>query len=91
MALITALEYKTKGNEYYSNNEFDLSIESYTKAIEIIENDSEDDLPLHLLYSNRAAAHIKTKDFYAGYFDAKKSIKLQKRKKRSLKNEKKTK
>ena len=75
---LTAFEYKTQGNEYYSRNEFLLSIESYTKAIELIENNipEENDLSLDLLYSNRAAAYIKIKDFYAGYFDAKKSLKL---------------
>ncbi|CAF0877940.1 unnamed protein product [Adineta steineri] len=77
---LTALEYKTQGNQYYSNQQSSLAIQSYTEAIKLIEKNSEDEinLPLHLLYLNRSAAFIQDKDFYSGYQDAKKSLKLKK-------------
>jgi len=75
---LTALEYKNQGNEYYSNNQSLLAIESYSEAIKLIENKSQENLPLYLLYLNRSAAFIQDKNFYSGYEDAKKSLKLKK-------------
>ncbi|CAF2588167.1 unnamed protein product [Rotaria sp. Silwood2] len=74
----TAMEYKSEGNKYYSNKEWLLAIESYSKSIKLIENNNEDNLPLYLLYSNRSAAYIQDKNFYSGYEDAKQSLKLKK-------------
>jgi tetratricopeptide (TPR) repeat protein len=75
---LTPLEYKTQGNEYYSSNQSSLAIQSYTQAIQLIEKNPQEDLPLYLLYSNRSAAYIQDKDFYCGYEDAKQSLKLNK-------------
>jgi tetratricopeptide (TPR) repeat protein len=75
---LTPLEYKSQGNEYYSNNQSSLAIQSYTQAIQLIEKNPQEDLPLYLLYSNRSAAYIQDKDFYCGYQDAKQSLKLKK-------------
>ncbi len=75
---LTALEYKNQGNEYYSKNEWILAIESYNEAIKLVENNSEENPPLYLLYLNRSAAYIQDKNFYNGYEDAKKSLKLKK-------------
>jgi tetratricopeptide (TPR) repeat protein len=75
---LTPLEYKSQGNEYYSNNQSSLAIQSYTQAIQLIEKNPQEDLPLYLLYSNRSAAYIQDKDFYCGYQDEKQSLKLKK-------------
>jgi tetratricopeptide (TPR) repeat protein len=75
---LTPLELKNQGNEYYSNNQSSLAIESYTKAIELLQINPEESLPLYLLYSNRSAAYIQEKNFYDGYEDAKESLKLKK-------------
>jgi tetratricopeptide (TPR) repeat protein len=75
---LTPLEYKTQGNEYYSTNQSSLAIQSYTQAIQLIEKNPQEDIPLYLLYSNRSAAYIQDKDFYGGYEDAKQSLKLKK-------------
>jgi tetratricopeptide (TPR) repeat protein len=75
---LTPLEYKTQGNQYYSSNQSSLAIQSYTQAIQLIEKNPQEDLPLYLLYSNRSAAYIQDKDFYCGYEDAKQSLKLNK-------------
>ncbi len=75
---LTPLEFKHQGNEYYSNNQSSLAIESYTKAIELLQINSDESLPLYLLYSNRSAAFIQEKNFYDGYEDAKESLKLKK-------------
>lgn len=75
---LTAMEYKIKGNKHYSNNESLLAIESYNEAIKLIENKSDENVPLYLLYSNRSAAFIQDKNFYSGYEDAKCSLKLKK-------------
>lgn len=72
---LTALEYKNEGNQYYSKNESLLAIESYNEAIKLIENNYEENVPLYL---NRSAAFIQDKNFYSGYEDAKKSLKLNK-------------
>jgi hypothetical protein len=77
MSLI-ALEYKNEGNEYYSNNQSLLAIESYNEAIKLVENNCEETVPLYLLYSNRSAAFIQDKNYYSGYEDAKQSLKLKK-------------
>jgi tetratricopeptide (TPR) repeat protein len=73
---LSPLEHKNQGNEYYSNNQPLLAIESYTKAIELLQINPEESLPLYLLYSNRSAAYIQEKNFYDGYEDAKESLKL---------------
>jgi len=73
---LTALEYKNQGNKYYSNNQSLLAIESYNEAIKLVENNCEENPPLYLLYSNRSAVYIQDKNFYDGYEDAKKSLKL---------------
>jgi tetratricopeptide (TPR) repeat protein len=75
---LTPLELKNQGNEYYSNNQSSLAIESYTKAIELLRINPEESLPLYLLHSNRSAAFIQEKNFYDGYEDAKESLKLKK-------------
>jgi tetratricopeptide (TPR) repeat protein len=75
---LTPLELKNQGNEYYSNNQSSLAIESYTKAIELLQINAEESLPLYLLHSNRSAAYIQEKNFYDGYEDAKESLKLKK-------------
>lgn len=71
---LTPLELKNQGNEYYSNNQSSLAIESYSQTIKI-RIDLEESLPLYLLYSNRSAAYIQDKNFYSGYEDAKQSLK----------------
>jgi tetratricopeptide (TPR) repeat protein len=76
--VLTAIEYKNQGNQYYANNEPLLAIESYSEAIKIIENNLEENLPLYLLYLNRSAAYIQEKNFYSGYEDAKQSLLLKK-------------
>jgi len=75
---LTALEYKNQGNQYYSNNQSLLAIESYNEAIKLVENNCEENVPLYLLYSNRSAAFIQDKNYYSGYEDAKQSLKLKK-------------
>jgi len=76
---LTAMEYKNRGNEYYSKNESLLAIESYSEAIKLVQNNPEENAPpLYLLYSNRSAAYIQDKNFYSGYEDAKQSLKLKK-------------
>ena len=73
---LTAFVYKKQANEYYSKNEWQLAIESYTEAIQLIEKTSDESVPLYLLYLNRSAAYIQDKNFYSGYEDAKESLKL---------------
>lgn len=73
---LNAMEYKIEGNEYYKKKQWLSAIDSYNKAIQMIENNVEQDPPLYLLYLNRSAAYIKDKNFYSGYEDAKKSLKL---------------
>ncbi|CAF1417345.1 unnamed protein product [Rotaria sp. Silwood1] len=73
---LTAVEYNNQANKYYLNNESLLSIESYSEAIKLIENNSKENLPLYLLYLNRSAAYIQDKNFYSGYEDAKYSLNL---------------
>ena len=75
---LTLLELKNQGNQYYSNNQSSLAIESYTEAIKLVHIHPEEDVPLYVLYSNRAAAYIQDEDFYCGYEDAKESLKLKK-------------
>ena len=75
----TALEYKNQGNEHYMKKQISLAIQSYNEAIKLLENHPDENLPLYLLYSNRSAAYIQDKDFYSGYEDAKRSLKLQKK------------
>ncbi|CAF3664974.1 unnamed protein product [Rotaria sordida] len=77
---LTVLEYKTQGNQYYSNNQSLLAIQSYSEAIKLIENKLEEEniVSLYLLYLNRSAAYTQDKDFYCGYEDAKQSLKLKK-------------
>jgi translocation protein SEC72 len=76
---LTAMEYKTAGNAYYSKNDSLSAIESYSKAIKLVENKSdEENVSLYLLYSNRSAAYIQDKDYYSGYEDAKQSLKMKK-------------
>ncbi|CAF1265954.1 unnamed protein product [Adineta ricciae] len=77
---LTPSDLKNQGNQYYSNQQSSLAIQSYSQAIQLIENNSHDDVPLYLLYSNRSAAHIQEKDFYNGYEDAKQSLNLQRNK-----------
>lgn len=74
----TALDQKNQGNEFYANKKTSEAIQSYTEAIKLLQIKPEATLPLHLLYSNRAAAYIQERDFYAGYEDAKRSLKLEK-------------
>lgn len=75
----SALQLKTQGNEHYSKNESTLAIESYTGAIKLVlENAEIESPPLYILYSNRSAAHIQDEDYYCGFEDAKKSLKLKK-------------
>ncbi len=73
---LSPLELKDQGNQYYSNHQSSLAIESYTKAIDLLRINPEESLPLYLLYSNRSAAYIQEKNFYDGYHDAKESLKL---------------
>ena len=76
---LTPLELKNQGNEHYSKNESTLAIESYTESIKLVlENEENESPPLYILYSNRSAAHIQDEDYYSGYEDAKKSLKLKK-------------
>lgn len=76
---LTAVEYKNQGNEFYATKKTSEAIQSYTEAIKLIQTNPDENLPLFVLYSNRAAAYIQDKDFYSGYEDAKRSLKLEKR------------
>jgi tetratricopeptide (TPR) repeat protein len=76
--VLTALEYKNQGNQYYSNNDSLSAIESYSEAITLIKTNPDENLPLYLLYLNRSAAYIQDKNYYSGYEDAKESLLIKK-------------
>jgi stress-induced-phosphoprotein 1 len=64
-----AQEYKDKGNKSFAAEKYSEAISFYSKAID---NDPAD----HVLYSNRSAAHMGSKDFARALADADQCIKL---------------
>ncbi|XP_064008579.1 E3 ubiquitin-protein ligase TTC3 isoform X3 [Pogoniulus pusillus] len=60
---------KQKGNEEFSQRNFDRAIISYNKAIELCPTN-------HLLYGNRAICLIRTKQYKRALFDGKRAILL---------------
>jgi serine/threonine-protein phosphatase 5 len=61
--------FKTKGNEYFQSNKFNLAVEYYTKALEL-------DPTNPVLYSNRAFAHLKMENYGSAIADATKALEL---------------
>jgi hypothetical protein len=77
--LLTTIEYKDRSNQYYSNNESLLTIESYDNVIKHVKNNSGENIPFYLLYLNQLAAYIQDKNCYYGHQDAKQSLKFLKK------------
>lgn len=67
----TALEWKNRGNELFSQDDIDGALNAYSKAIELEPENA-------VYYSNRAAAYTFKRDFAKGVADAQKAIELNK-------------
>lgn len=61
--------FKASGNNAFKGKKYDLAIQHFTKAIELIDNDE-------AFYSNRSAAYMKLGDFKRALQDGEKCIEL---------------
>merc|ERR1712154_617329 len=64
-----ALKFKSEGNANFKAKKYNLAIKNYTKAIESTPENG-------VLYSNRAIAKLKNKDFKGAELDCNKCIEL---------------
>lgn len=64
---LTAEEYKTKGNNAFDNEKYELACNYYSKAIEL-------DSSSEVYYLNRSNAYIKQKDYMRSYSDSSKAL-----------------
>lgn len=62
-----ALKFKNEGNSFLKENKFQEAIDSYTKAIELDENNS-------ILYSNRAYVHLQLENYGLTISDTEKAL-----------------
>ena len=69
--MATFQELKTKGNEYFKSGQFQLAVESYSKALEVSPAN-------HIALSNRSLASYKLERYEAALDDANKSIEANK-------------
>ncbi|CDK27493.1 unnamed protein product [Kuraishia capsulata CBS 1993] len=67
---MSADEYKTLGNQAFTNKEFEKAAELFTKAIEASAS------PNHVLYSNRSACYTSSKQFDKALEDANECVKI---------------
>ena len=51
------------GNAQFRATKSDEAIESYNQEIKLVENESDENVPLYIFSSNRSAAFIQDKDF----------------------------
>lgn len=68
-----AQKYKEEGNEAFKNNDMDLAIKLYTKAINLSHQESRD---LAVYLKNRAAAYLKQEKYQEALNDCDKSLKI---------------
>lgn len=68
-----AQNYKEQGNEAFKNNDMDLAIKLYTKAINLSPQETRE---LAIYYKNRAAAYLKQEKFEEALSDCDKSLKI---------------
>eukprot|EP00164_Ancoracysta_twista_P006779 GFYU01009509.1.p1 GENE.GFYU01009509.1~~GFYU01009509.1.p1 ORF type:complete len:401 (-),score=113.08 GFYU01009509.1:48-1250(-) len=66
-------KHKLEGNTQLSAKNYQGAIESYTKAIEVLPDDS---TASHIFYSNRAAAHTHLSDYEAAIADCESAIEV---------------
>ncbi|KAM3927697.1 sperm-associated antigen 1 [Leptodactylus fuscus] len=77
-SLPLATQLKNEGNQLFKNGQFGEASTKYTKAIEhLSETGSEDAEELGILYSNRAACHLKDGDCAQCIEDCNKALELQ--------------
>lgn len=67
--ILTAEDYKLKGNESVKEKNFDEAVRFYSLGLRVTPSD-------HLLYSNRSFAYFNLKKFYYALCDADKCIEL---------------
>lgn len=68
-----AQKFKEEGNEAFKNNDMDLAIKLYTKAINLSQQESRD---LAVYLKNRAAAYLKQEKYEEALSDCDKSLKI---------------
>lgn len=74
MDLCSSIEAaKAEGDEAYRMKRYQQSVEAYSRAIGLSEEQQRPDL-LHLLYSNRSAAKLALQDFQGALADAQQSV-----------------
>eukprot|EP00928_Gymnodinium_smaydae_P086402 TRINITY_DN7048_c0_g3_i1.p1 TRINITY_DN7048_c0_g3~~TRINITY_DN7048_c0_g3_i1.p1 ORF type:complete len:563 (+),score=139.96 TRINITY_DN7048_c0_g3_i1:174-1862(+) len=75
---------KAEGNEWFKKHEFSKALASYTDAIDLSEDEGDDDSLdsldgtkhpfIHVYYANRSFCHIKMENFGSALVDAEKAI-----------------
>lgn len=68
-----AQKFKDQGNEAFKNNDFDLAIKLYTKAINLTPEETKE---LAIYYKNRAAAYLKQERYEAALSDCDRSLEI---------------
>ena len=78
------IKLKEIGNDAYKKGDFDLALDAYTRAMDMSRRDKGRDEDLAILYKNRAAVHIKNKEFQSAVGDCTKCLELVREKFRLL-------